>query len=231
MISCHKDKSILTDEEKHILELAYSTNYKYPTEFYDETSDTIGIYYVNTLSITPVAKREHIRIDLHTNDISIAKIWSDKTSENSSVQTEIISQRQTEKFFEFKRKNILNGNDIMLSRVHKTSYFRPVLDKFNKRDSIGFFNGTMDLERIKDLVEYLWINNSTGVYYTKVLESKTTEFQNHFEHYIKSITFVGGDRGINDMIHVYDNFFTINKLDRKVKLISKETKLIQGREN
>ena len=228
-ISCDEDKIIRTPEEEHILELAYSDEYIYPDGFYHEVIDTGSIYYINTVSIKPLSEREHVWIELNTNDKNEARLWSDKTNEYSSVNREIILESETDKFFEFKRRNVNNARDISYSRVHKTSYFQPVLNKFSVSDTlIGKYNGELNLTSVKELVEYLWDCGTMDVNYSKVLESEIKEYNEYFEYNIQSILIVYGDFGIHDEIIVYDNLVTLNKPDRELIIKTNKVKTILG---
>jgi hypothetical protein len=228
-ISCDDDKIIRTPEEEHILALAYSEDYSYPEGFYHEVNYTGSPYYENTVSIKPVNERQDIWIELNTNDKNEARLWSDKSNEYSSVNREIIGESETDKYFEFKRKNIQYSNDILLSRVHKSSYFQPVKNKFFASDTIiGKYNGELNLINAKELVEYLWSCGTMGVSYSKVLESEIKEYNEHFEYYIQSIIIVHGDFGICDEIIVYDNFVTLNKSNREMVIKTNKIKTIMG---
>jgi len=159
-------------------------------------------------------------------------VWSDKSNEYSSVNRQIIGESESDKYFEFTRKNIQYSNDILLSRVHKSSYFQPELNKFSVSDTlIGTYNGELNLASVKELVEYLWSSGTIGVSYSKVLESEIKEYNDHFEYYIQSIVIVYGDFGIKDEIIVYDNFVTLNKLNRELIVKTNEVKTIQGNQH
>jgi hypothetical protein len=227
--SCNKDKIARPADEERILELAYSKDYTYPVGFYHEVNDTGSIYYVNTVSIKPINERQNIWIELNTNDKSEARTWSDETNEYSSVNREIISESETEKYFEFKRKNVEYAKDIVFTRVHKTSYFQPVKNKFSASDTtVGKYNSELNLTSVKELVEYLWSCGTINVSYSKVLGSEIKEYYDHFEYYIQSIVIVYGDFGIRDEIIVYDNFVTLNKSDRELTIKTNEVKTIEG---
>lgn len=229
---CDKDWVIRTPEEEHILELAYSKDYSYPADFYHETHTTGSAYYENTVSIMPLNERQAIWIELNTNDRNEARIWSDKSNEYSSVNRAIISESETDKFFEFKRKNIQFSNDILLSRVHKSGYFQPALDKFSISDTtIGKYNGEMNLIKVKELIEYLWSAGTIDVSFSKVLESDIKEFNDYFEYYIQSISIIYGDFGIQDEIIVYDNFVRLDKSDRELIIKTLKVKTMQGNQH
>jgi hypothetical protein len=228
-IGCDEDKIPGTVDEEPILELAYSKDYTYPAGFYHEVIDTVSIYYENTVSIKPLYERQDIWIELNTNDKNEARKWSDESNEYSSVNREIISESETDKFFEFRRKNIQYSDDILLSRVHKSSYFQPALNRFSVYDTlIGKYNGELNMASVKELVEYLWSCGTMDVSYSKVLEAEIKEYGEYFDYYIQSILIVYGDFGICDEITVYDNFVKLNKSDRELIIETNKVKTNQG---
>ena len=212
------------DTSNTILVKAYSKDYLYPDGFYYEPVDSGSIYYVNTLSIKPLDQRNHIWIELATNDINEARNWTDLTNLYSSVNRKLISEKQTEKYYEFKRVNPINKRDIVFFRAHKKDYFIPVLDKFKKIDTIGIIPEiSLSTVNKKQLVEYLWSVGSIE-YYTKVIESSIQDTINGLKHTIKSILLVRGNFGINDIIYLYENIFIINDVNG---IITMRKKLIE----
>jgi len=105
------------------------------------------------------------------------------------------------------------------------------LFKQEETETIGIFNGELDEGKYKELVEYLWSCGSTGHGHTKVIKSQTNEFVDYYKEYIQSIQIVYGDFGVKDVIHVFDNYFIMNKTDKKLILISTEVETIDGRDN
>ena len=226
---CEKDKLIRTPEEQQILQLAYSKDYSYPAGFYHEIYDSGSPYYENTLSIMPLNKRQAISIELNTNNKDEARQWSDSSNAFSSVNREVIGENETFKYFEFTRKNVQYSSDIIYSRVHKSSYFQPAINRFSVNDTlIGIYNGDMNLAKAKDLIEYLWSCGTVNVNYTKVSEASIKESDDHFEYYIQSLLIIYGDFGIRDEIKVSDNFLTLNKSTRELIVKTKVGKTIQG---
>jgi hypothetical protein len=213
-----------TAEENQIVQLAYNINYQYPIGFYKNDSG----YYENTTSVTPLSQRKDIWIELSTNDRNQALAWSDSSDEYSSVHRVIISESETEKYFEFKRQSTSNNNDIIFSRVHKTSYFLPLLDRFKMPDTIGIYNGQLDSSKAKEFVEYLWSCGSLGIYSSKVIESQINEFNDYFQQYIKSFNVVYGDIGLRDSIFVYDNYFKLDKNSRILTIATKQADAFEG---
>jgi hypothetical protein len=198
------------DKSNPILVKAYSEDYKYPDGFYYESIDSGSIYYVNTVSTKPLVQREHIWIELATNDINEARNWSELSNLYSSQYRNLISERQTEKFFEFKRVSPTNKNDIVFFRAHKKDYFIPRLDKFKMIDTVGLIpEAVLSTVNKKQLIEYLWSVDAIE-HDTKVIESSILDTINGLKHTIKSIQFVGGDFGLTDIIYLYENVFIIN---------------------
>lgn len=223
------NKIIRTPEEEQILELAYDPLYKYHDGFYHEVVETGSVYYDNTLSIAPPSEREFIWIELNTDDKNEARLWSDKTNEYSSVNREVVLENETQKYFQFKRVSPTNPRDVIYSRIHKTSYFQPALNKFSVSDSlIGKYNGVLHLNDIKELVEYLWSCGTLKVHHSKVITSEIRELSDHFESYIQSILIVYGDFDLHDEIGVYDNHFVLSKTNRELIVETQKTKTIVG---
>jgi Mg2+ and Co2+ transporter CorA len=229
--SCEGDNNnvIRTPEEEQILELAYDLGYNYPDGFCHEDVESGSVYYDNTLSITPLSEREYIWIELNTDDKNEARLWSDKTNENNSVNRDVVLENESEKYFQFKRVSPTNPRDILYSRVHKTSYFQPTLNKFSVSDTIvGKYNGELTLNNVKELVEYLWSCGTMDANYTKVITSELQEFGDRFESYVQSILIVYGDFGLHDEIEVYDNHIILGKAVRELFIKTKKTKTITG---
>ena len=232
--ACEKPDNVLPDDD-FFLRLAYEKNYRYPVGFFYE-KDLIGsTYYENTVSVNRVSPW----IELHTTSKEEARNWSNISNENSSVNRKIIQENETEKYFEFVRVNVVNGNDILLSRVHRSDYFIPFdgfqfwwsFDKLIKNKIIGTYYGEITLNKIKEFVEYLWVR---GIWNTdsKVIESKIFEKNDKFEHHIQSLIIVYGDWGLHDIIYVYDNVFSLDKETGILKLAERKLiKEIQGNYN
>lgn len=228
-MSCDKDVTPANEEDSKILELAYDGDYLYPLGFYHGSQSEESIYYENTVSIMALDQRENIWIELSTNNYNDALLWSDNSNNYSSVNRKIISERETEKFFEFKRQNINYSTDVLFSRVHKTSYFLPIHDKFQIPDTIGIYNGVLEENSVNEFIEYLWGCGSLGLNHSKVIVSYIAEHPDYIEQYIQSIAIIFGDRGIKDYIFVFDNYLTINKTNRSVILKTFEVKTVKGK--
>lgn len=210
IVGCEISQKDEYDASNPILIKAYSEDYKYPDGFYFETIDSGSIYYVNTISIKPLDERGHTWIELCTDDINEARTWSELTNQYSSVSRNLISERQTDKYFEFKWVNPLHNHDILLERVHKKSYYIPLDDKLQITDTIGKIpQSSLQTTNRKELIEYLWSSTTIGGL-SKVLESDFQDTIGGNKHVIKSIVIIGGDFHLRDVIQVYENTFLIS---------------------
>jgi hypothetical protein len=87
------NQSEFTDRE--LLNATYS-DYKFPTNFYNENLGDTSLYYVNTVSVDSLENGKWI--ELSTNLSEKARYWSIKsTYENSQFKQGV----NNEKFFEF----------------------------------------------------------------------------------------------------------------------------------
>lgn len=224
-MSCDKNNTERTDFENYIIDMAFDKEYEYPTNFYHENTEVGSIYYENTVS-TSEPSSDIIWIELSTNDKDQALNWSEISNGYSSVNRALISEKETEKYFEFTRQNIEYKTDIINSRVHKLTYFEPTHYKYYEPDTIGVYKGELNLENVKELVEYLWDCFSLGIIDSKVIESNIIENSTGFEHYIQSIRIIQGDFDIKDVVYIYDNYIRIDKTNRYLIIEREKTQTI-----
>jgi len=231
--SCIKEKAnqVLvtnrTPEENKIIQLADNQNYRYPDGF---NITNVG-YYENTISVTRLSERKNSWHELSTNDRAQALAWSDSSDKYSSDHRAVIFEIETEKYFEIKRQSTSNVNDVLFSRVHKTSYFLPLFDLFNPLDTIGVYHGQLDSSKAKEFVEYLWSGGTIGDCSCKVIESQMIEYDDYFGQHIESFNVTGsGDSGGWDSIFVHDNYFRLDKHTRMLTFTSKVVDAFAGNE-
>lgn len=216
-----------TDDE--LLEAAYS-DYLYPEDFYHEVLNGRSIYYENTISITPIEEREHIWIELCTESYEEAYAWSEASARNSAYYRELVSQRETEKYFEFTRVRPEHLTDVILSRVHKRSYIdRTMYDRFLSGDTLGIFNKRpLSVRNVEEMLEYLWFTREAAG--QKVLSSFAERAGNGVKHTIYAIRIVYGDWGIRDRITLYRYEYAVDGQSGVLVLSSKVMiRELQGR--
>ena len=228
LIGCEK----MTSDDEMLLKLAYDKNYQYPEGFYkDPASPDHSIYYINTVSISPINNRDSAWIELSTNDKNEALTWLNLTTTNSSVTYSFVGEKETEKYFEFE----CNGSDrsALLFRVHKTNYYHPIFNTWttwNFKDGIeiGYYNATVAEQNFKECLEYLWVVE-TLFHGQKVVSSKIKEEKDYFELYINSLALHYGDWDMQDVVMVYDNYFRLDKDSRLVSFKQVLKKEILGK--
>lgn len=183
---------------------------QWPEGFYQEDSMEGSIYYENTISIKPLNERKDIWIELCTDNIDTARTWSELSSKYSSYYRDLASERETERYYEFKRVYSANNKDILLSRVHKRSYLdRSMYDYFKREGIIGIFNkNNFNQNDVKELIEYIWFAEHYQIG-GKVYKSITEKNDSEFIHYIYEVEIVYGDFGVNDIINYYKNTFYV----------------------
>lgn len=160
----------LSDDE--IRRLARSQE-KFPPGFYQENLAGASIYYENTVSI----RKSEDWFELSTDNRDQAFAWSEASSQKSSVYRALQSERQTEKYFEFRYINPDNPSDILLSRVHKRSYLdRSRFNHFNPTPLLGVFNfRPINVNTVQNLCEYLWFTERYNIVDYRILAIATTE--------------------------------------------------------
>lgn len=221
-------------QDKEILEKVYSKDYLYPEDFFYEKNLEGSTYYENTRSIRV---SQTAWIELHTNDKKQAKEWSEISNKLSSEYRELVSERETEKYFEFKRINPEFSHDIVLSRVHKSSYFTPVLDwssvnyyssEPTKIETGIFRHRPITVTSAKHFIEYYWSSTSLGTG-NKVLEAKAIELPNWFQYNIKSASVSSGDIGSCDKVDIWEYDFLVHKRTGEVYFVIKKLKDLKGK--
>jgi len=211
-------------DDEEIKEKAYSKTYFYPEGFEYQTNPDGSIYYENSVSI---GTSQTEWIELHTNFKDVAKSWSEISAKNSSYYRELTEERETEKYFEFKRVYIERPTDVLLSRVHKSSYYIPKFDKFRQSGILGTFTQRpVTAESVKTLIEHIW---SSGVITMpeKVLQTNVIKVGNQFQYNMKSAQVSYGDWDICDRIYVNNVDFFVDEKSGEVTYQTKKIKEIE----
>lgn len=228
IIGCDSEEDLiinLSTEDKLIIEKAYSATYMYPDGFNYDTNIAGSPYYENTVSIRA---SQDSWIELSTNDKQQAKDWSEISSSTSDYYRDVVAERETDKYFEFKRVRSSNPGDIILSRVHKSSYFIPTYDRFNQTNKIGVLMVTLiNKEAATHFIEYMWANYLIGSG-GKILENTIVEYHNRIRYNLKSVYVTYGDFGICDVIAVNNFDFYIDKESGVVTFETSKVKELQG---
>ncbi len=214
-----------TDGE--LLNATYS-DYKIPSNFYNENLGDTSIYYVNTVSIDSVEDGKWIQ--LSTNSSEKAKDWSIKsTYENSQFEQGL----DNEKFFEFIRIKNPADNSIIKFRTHKSFYLtRENYDLMNKPKTIGIFkkqNFTGD--ETKELIDYLWFISKYKNRSSKILSSYFETKEEIIEVYHYELYIVYGDFNLYDGISLIRKVYEVDRNNGVIKVSENKIRSINGKQN
>jgi hypothetical protein len=224
-----QDSTQITDE--NVIRAVYST-YRYPESFVTEDLQGASPYYENTISIHTLNERPEYWQELSTNDRDQAFAWSESSSVYSAYYRKLVSERETEKFFEFRRVWEAHPNDVILSRVHKSTYLdRSMHDRLRPRDTIAVFKGTVDTARVKELVEYLWFAGNFTFGGAKVLCTSVFDRGSNIEYHLFHTEVSFGDWDLSDHITVNRSDFCVNKGTGTVVYTKQLLRTIEGKKN
>ena len=197
----------------------------YPDDFYREDYSRGHPYYENTISIR--ADDEHW-IELNTADFEQAELWSEMSAQNSAHYRELDSARVTEKYYEFRRVYEERPTDVILSRIHRTSYLvRSMFDRLHPTDMIGvFIQRPVTADAVRELVEYMWANRM--IEYGNPLASQISECEGTFCCTILHAALVGGDWGLCDQIYLREAIVRVDAETGAVTFDVIEIRTIEG---
>ena len=236
LFSCKENmngpKMIINPDDEELYNLAYS-DIEWPIGFYSEGSLEGSLYYENTISIEPLPNRGNQWFQLCTDNKDTARKWSDMSSVSSAYPRDLVHERETEKFYEFKRVYSANPNDVILSRVHKCSYIdRSMYDLMHPSDVIGVFNkDNFDINEVKEVVEYLWFsynyNNASSKIHLSIIGNDIQGFKVD----LYEIEIVFGDYGVKDKISYIKHTFKVKANNGEITHQKELIKKIDGKQN
>ncbi len=204
---------------------AYSGIAAHP-DFYSEDLNGGFRYYENTISIGTESDKW---IELSTDTRDSAYTWSEISANNGAYYRTLESERETEKFFEFRRVYLERPTDIMLSRVHKTSYLdRSMFNRFSSSDTVGVYNIRPILgSEAQELIEYMW-KTCRLVDFGRPLTRNFSESDSGFEEEIYFNYTIGGDWGICDGVVLGRAVIRVDKNSGAVTRFVEELREIDG---
>ncbi len=197
---------------RKVISFAYS-EYRAPLGFYQEDFERGNPYYENTISIRrPICPDYGCWFELCSDERDLAYAWSESCAVSSSYYRDYESERETDKYFEFRRVYEVNPNDVLLSRVHKCSYLdRTMHDKLHPTPVLGIFvPRPITMESSRELVEYMWANGMLRGY-GSVISCSSSENPESFSHSILYVDIVYGDFGMCDQIFLLEMIADVEK--------------------
>ncbi len=207
------------------------TSYKYPDDFYHEDLGGASIYYNNTLSILPLGSRTRHWVELSTDDRDQAFAWSVATDTNSAYHRDLVSERQTDKYFEFRRVYLKNPTDDILSKVHKLSDVdRSMFDYFNPAPLIAKLNiRPIDFVSFREFVGYYWFVQNYNIGGEQVLATFSRQSADSVWCVVYQLSVNYGDIGMHDEISLGRSLYSVSRQTGDVFLSSTVLRTIQGR--
>ncbi len=148
-------------EDAEVLRVTYSA-YKRPAGFYHEDLQGAQPAYLSNWALFPANRRQEPIFELSSNSKLEARAWAESSIVHSfqyyPSHDEIDSERETERFFEFRSHNPQSTRIVTLLRVHKLSYIdRSMFNLPSRADLIGRLNARpIDEPTVESLVQYLW---------------------------------------------------------------------------
>lgn len=190
-----------------------------PDSFYKEAlQDDIfyTISHVKNTSLLPIVDRTGLAAyDLSSDDFVEALLWSDKAAEYQLSYALLADNTETELYYQFTRFNPNSPQFINMHRVFKAS----VLDRdgVDIGDEDGDYKGRIAIidltaEKVKLIVEYLWMFTLSNNYRNAVIESYTTESEDEFVHVMKQARLDLSYSEACDVIKVYEIRYTVPKV-------------------
>ncbi len=215
--------------DQQLIALAYS-DYKFPDDFYQEELRGGAIYYVNTVSVLPLHERKNIWIEFCAEDRDQAFAWSESSSANSAYYRELVSENETEKYYEFRRVYTERPNDVILSRAHKCSYIdRSAVDNFLHSDTLGVFaQRPITSVAVKELAEYIYFVNTYNIGNYKALKSVSEEDESSFSQVIYQVNVQYGDFGLCDNIALGKVTYTVDRITGVIVILREGLRGVRG---
>ncbi len=195
-----------------VVSFAYS-GHRLPAGFHVEDQPTGHPYYQNTVSTySNLCDPGECWIELCTDDRDYAFQLSEYSALHSSCYRVLESERETEKYFEFRRVNEAYSIDVILDRVHKCSYLdRTMYDSRRPMKVLGVFgHRPITAAAVRELVEYMW---GAGMleWYTGVASSETLESADAFTQRLLYVIRSGGDYGLCARVQLRKAMVSVDK--------------------
>ena len=189
-----------------------------PDSFYKEAlQDDVfySISHVKNTSLLPIFDRAGLAAyDLSSDDFVEALLWSDKAAEYQQSYAQLADNTETELYYQFTRFNPDLPQFINMHRVFKAS----VLDRdgVDIGDEDDDYKGRITMinltaEKVKLIVEYLWMFTFSNNYRNSVIESYTTESEDEFVHVMKQAGLDFSYSEACDVVKVYEIRYTVPK--------------------
>lgn len=212
------DARTATNADEMVIAKALYFDKRTPDGFYKENlqDDTFySISHVKNTSLLPVADRAGLTVhELASNDFSEALQWSDKAAQYQPSYSQLAANSETMLYYQFTRFNPDSPQFINMQRVFKAT----VLDRngVDRNDDNARYRGRITMskltaDKVKLIIEYLWMFTLSNNYQNAVLQSYTIETETEFVHIMKQARLKLNYSGACDDVEVYEVRYTIPK--------------------
>lgn len=189
-----------------------------PDDFYKESYDDEVFYsisHVKNTSLLPVAARTGLAVyDLASDDFVEAMSWSEQAAGFQDSYKQLSDNTETLMYYQFSRFDPALPEFINMHRVFKAS----VLDQtgVDRSDEDGSYRGRITMtelssDKVKMIVEYLWMFTLSNNYQNAVLQSYTIETDSEYIHIMKQAKLELSYTESCDNIEVFEVRYTVAK--------------------
>lgn len=221
-----------TWSDARLLAAAYTDSYTLPPGFYREPAPEYAApYYVNTVSVAPLASRPMHWIELSTENVAQARAWAESTCAFNSEPTTVDPGEPlvTTRWLEFATTRTRGGPGVPM-RAHRASYLdRSMYDRLSPGSVIGRFGQDVTPAHVRGLAEYLWFLDNRTLVGAKALASAGAEMSGAVTHSIWGITVVRGDFSMSDAVVLDREDFSVRKSDGAVTRRIYTLRTVRGR--
>jgi hypothetical protein len=217
------DPSLWSDDK--LRSFAYSGSRGHPG-FYQEAPSRGAPYYENTISLR-LEPDKWIELSAATRDSAFA--WSERSARLSAYYRDLVSESETEKYFEFRRVYSAHPSDVILNRVHKLSYLdRSMYDRLHPSPILGIFEvRPIDAANARELIEYMWANCRL-VDFGRPLSRGLAESPSGFTEEIYFCYTIGADWGLCDKIGLGRARVSVDRTTGEITSTVEELREVNG---
>lgn len=204
------------NSDQEIIEAVY-LDQRTPAGFYQENLPKDAFYSISNVKnveLLPITERAgENAYELSAADFYEALDWSERAATQKPVYMQLVENSETELYYQFKRVSLDNPDFIHLSRVFKkTALDRSGVDITQPGSYLGkILLQNQPADKIKMIIEYLWIFTYSNNYGTAILESYINETDSEFIHTMEEAKLISGQAGVCDTIEILTNTYVIQK--------------------
>lgn len=194
-------------------------NERTPEGFYHENFEDDAFYsvsHVKNVDLLPYSARTGLAVhELASDDFIEAMGWVEQAAGFLQANDQLVDNSETSLYYQFTRVDPASPQFTHMYRVFKAN----VLDRngVDRGDEDGEYKGRITsaeitAEKVKLILEYLWLFTISNNYYNTVLDSYTAETADSFIHIMNQASLTTNNNDNCDTIQVYEIRYTIPKV-------------------